>query len=90
MAIGTGPISARRATAAEWTAENPVLAANQFGFERDTGKYKVGDGTKAWSALAYAPFAAQGVAVADSVAAPTKSEFGALLTSLRNAGLIAT
>ena len=30
----------------------------------------------------------QGVAVADSAAAPTKAEFVALLTSLRNAGHI--
>ena len=32
----------------------------------------------------------QGVAVADAAAAPTKAEFDALLTSLRNAGIIAT
>lgn len=31
----------------------------------------------------------QGVAVPDAVAAPTKAEFDALLTSLRNAGIIA-
>lgn len=32
----------------------------------------------------------QGVAVADAASAPTQAEFNALLTSLRNAGLIAT
>lgn len=32
----------------------------------------------------------QGVAVANAAAAPTKAELDALLTSLRNAGLIAT
>lgn len=32
----------------------------------------------------------QGVAVPNAAAAPTKAEFDALLTSLRNAGLIAT
>lgn len=32
----------------------------------------------------------RGVAVANAAAAPTKAEFDALLTSLRNAGLIAT
>lgn len=31
----------------------------------------------------------QGAAVANAVAAPTKAEFDALLTSLRNAGVIA-
>ena len=32
----------------------------------------------------------QGVAVPNAAAAPTQAEFNALLTSLRNAGLIAT
>lgn len=53
MAIKTGPIHAKRATAAEWTAENPTLAAGELGFERDTGKAKVGDGTTAWASLDY-------------------------------------
>ena len=53
MAIETGPIHAKRATAAEWTAENPKLGVSELGFERDTGKIKVGDGTTAWSSLPY-------------------------------------
>ena len=44
----------RRGTAAAWTAADPVLAAGEPGFEEDTNKFKLGDGTTAWSALAYA------------------------------------
>lgn len=43
----------RRGTAAAWTAANPVLAAGEPGLETDTKKRKVGDGTTAWSSLAY-------------------------------------
>jgi hypothetical protein len=41
----------RRGTAAEWTAADPVLAAAEFGYETDTGKFKIGDGVNAWSTL---------------------------------------
>lgn len=46
-------IQTRRGTAAQWTSANPVLAAGEQGYETDTGKIKVGDGTTAWSALPY-------------------------------------
>jgi hypothetical protein len=39
----------RRGTAAKWTAANPILAAGEFGYETDTGKFKIGDGTNTWS-----------------------------------------
>lgn len=44
----------RHDTAANWTAANPVLAAGEMGVETDTNKFKFGDGTTAWSGLAYA------------------------------------
>jgi hypothetical protein len=44
----------RRDTAANWTAENPTLLAGELGYETDTGKWKVGDGSTAWTSLAYA------------------------------------
>lgn len=45
----------RRGTAAAWTsAGSVVLAAGEPGFETDTGKFKIGNGVTAWSALAYA------------------------------------
>jgi|688.fasta_scaffold218293_2 hypothetical protein len=43
----------RRGTAAQWTAANPVLAAGEIGFETDTSKFKMGNGSSAWAALTY-------------------------------------
>lgn len=49
----------RADTAANWTANNPVLLANELGRETDTGKIKIGNGSTAWTSLAYQPFGAQ-------------------------------
>lgn len=46
-------IQHRRDTAANWTTNNFVLAEGEKGYERGTGKFKVGDGTKTWSQLEY-------------------------------------
>jgi len=43
----------RRGTAAQWTGANPILAAGEIGFETDTGKFKIGNGSSTWSALNY-------------------------------------
>lgn len=43
----------RKGTATEWAAINPVLADGEPGVERDTGKLKIGDGVKTWTALPY-------------------------------------
>jgi hypothetical protein len=43
----------RRGNAADWTTADPVLAAGEPGFEVDTGRFKVGDGTSLYSLLAY-------------------------------------
>lgn len=43
----------RRGTAAEWTTANPTLYGGEPGFETDTGKLKVGNGSTAWTSLAY-------------------------------------
>jgi hypothetical protein len=43
----------RRGSAAQWTAANPVLAAGEIGFETDTSKFKMGNGTSTWSQLVY-------------------------------------
>ena len=47
-------IRLRRDTAANWTTANPVLQLAEAGWETDSGKLKLGDGTKTWSALSYA------------------------------------
>lgn len=46
-------IKNRRDTAANWTSTNPVLAAGEMGLETDTSKFKFGNGTSTWTALAY-------------------------------------
>lgn len=43
----------RRDTAANWTSDNPTLEQGEQGYETDTGKLKIGDGTTAWTSLAY-------------------------------------
>ena len=43
----------RRGTAAQWTGANPILAVGEIGFETDTGKFKIGDGTNHWDDLSY-------------------------------------
>jgi hypothetical protein len=52
MAVVT-QIQLRRGTAAQWTSANPTLAAGEFGFETDTNKLKCGNGSTAWTSLAY-------------------------------------
>ena len=49
----TARIRLRRDTAANWTAANPVLLNGEVGFETDTRKLKLGDGTTAWTSLLY-------------------------------------
>jgi hypothetical protein len=43
----------RNDTAANWTATNPVLLQGEIGVETDNRRYKIGDGTTAWSSLSY-------------------------------------
>jgi hypothetical protein len=44
-------------SAANWTSANPVLAEREMGLETDTNKFKVGDGSLAWTALSYYNYA---------------------------------
>lgn len=46
-------IQVRRDLAASWTSANPTLAQGELGYETDTGKMKVGDGSTAWTSLGY-------------------------------------
>ena len=52
MAVVT-QIQVRRGTAAQWTSANPTLSAGEWGYETDTGKAKIGNGSTAWSSLSY-------------------------------------
>lgn len=46
-------IQLRRDTAANWASANPTLASGEPAFETDTGKFKIGDGIKSYTELAY-------------------------------------
>mgnify|MGYP000850640853 CR=1 FL=1 len=59
----------RRDTAANWTAEDPTLLAGEIGIESDTGYWKVGDGSTAWTSLAYVSGLGGKVGVPDGTAA---------------------
>lgn len=46
-------IKIRRGTASQWTSANPTLADGELGFETDTARSKLGDGSTAWTSLGY-------------------------------------
>jgi len=46
-------IQVRRDSAADWNITNPSLAEGEIGFETDTGKFKIGNGSSLWSSLDY-------------------------------------
>ena len=52
MAVVT-QIQVRRGTASQWTSTNPTLAAGEWGYETDTNKVKIGNGSTAWNSLGY-------------------------------------
>ena len=62
-------IQIRRDTASNWTNANPTLSNGELGLETDTKKLKAGDGSTAWTSLAYYTLATAGYAAyADTTA----------------------
>ena len=53
MATITTTFQFKRGLASAWTNVNPILAAAEPGYELDTGKLKIGDGSTAWNDLDY-------------------------------------
>jgi hypothetical protein len=43
----------RRGTATMWTNANPILGVAEIGYETNTNKFKIGDGTNRWADLSY-------------------------------------
>lgn len=43
----------RRDTSSNWNNFNPTLAAGELGYETDTRKLKVGNGSSNWATLSY-------------------------------------
>lgn len=46
-------VQVRRGSASSWTSANPTLYAGEIGYETDSGRFKIGDGTTAWTSLDY-------------------------------------
>jgi hypothetical protein len=56
-------IQFRNDTAANWTSANPTLLAGEIGYETNTGRLKIGNGSTAWNSLAYGPVAGSAAAI---------------------------
>ena len=57
----------RRDTAAGWISTNPTLLLGELGYESDSGRWKVGNGSTAWSSLPYS-FSSDSISEGDSKA----------------------
>lgn len=87
MAVNT-QLQVRRGTASQWTSTNPTLAAGEFGFETDTGKFKIGTGSTAWTSLGYATITTSGsdtftnktIALGSNTVSGTLSQFNTAVT----------
>lgn len=75
MAVIT-QIQVRRGTAAQWTSANPTLASGEWGYESDTGKVKIGNGSTVWASLGYT-----GAGTVTSITAGTGLTGGAITSS---------
>lgn len=92
-------IQFRKDTAANWTSANPTLLDGELGYETDTKYFKIGDGTTAWSSLAYInPVTAtstntltdKSVSLASNTVTGTLAQFNAALTDADFATLAGT
>jgi len=68
----------RRDTATNWISSNPTLADGEPGYETDTGRLKIGDGTTAWTSLDYS-FDVQGIIDSAPAALDTLNELAAAI-----------
>jgi hypothetical protein len=64
-------IEFRRDTAATWTSVNPTLEAGEPGYETDTGKVKIGDGSTDWNSLGYVGGSSLAVTDGSTTVSPT-------------------
>ena len=46
-------IKLKRGSSSEWNSVNPILKLGEPGYEKDTNKLKIGDGTTRWNSLPY-------------------------------------
>ena len=86
----TTRLQQRRDTAANWTSNNPTLAAGEIGYETDTAKFKIGNGSTAWTSLAYAYGAAPALTfnIQTGTSYPLQASDAGALVTLSNSGAI--
>ena len=46
----------RRDTAANWSSNNPVLSAGEFGLDTTNQRFKIGDGVTAWNSIEFSQY----------------------------------
>lgn len=59
-----------------WVANNPVLLDGELGYEKDTNKFKFGNGTTAWNSLPFAASDATGYMLKSLFATNAKANTG--------------
>lgn len=75
-------------TVAGWAADNPVLATGVIGYETDTTKFKIGDGTTAWNTLSHWRYVPEHITVTTTGGTTVLTEEQNKATSLATAGLL--
>jgi hypothetical protein len=88
-------VQVRRGTASQWTSANPTLASGEWGFETDTLKTKIGNGSTAWNSLAYATGSISisnvtglGTGVETFLATPSSSNLASAVTDETGTGAL--
>lgn len=46
-------IQVRRGLSSEWVTANPILSSGEFGYETDSGRVKIGNGSSLWTDISY-------------------------------------
>jgi hypothetical protein len=88
-------VQVRRGTASQWTSANPTLASGEWGFETDTLKTKIGNGSTAWNSLAYqtgsiaiSNVTGLGTGVETFLATPSSSNLASAITDETGSGAL--
>jgi hypothetical protein len=64
-------VQIRRDTSANWNTNDPILLNGEFGYETDTGRYKIGNGIDVWTDLIYSLVGITGPTGGTGVTGPT-------------------
>jgi hypothetical protein len=79
-------IQIRRGTANSWITTDPnvVLSAGEIGYETDTGRIKIGDGTTTWNSLSYNAVVPTGFLAGSGLSVSTAADGSTVTYSLSN------